>query len=146
RLARRAVAVRDWTKAVRPHRHRELRRRGRGLYGSGDGSSVSSGGRAGRGKGDVMIWLRIADGRESVMRYTRREIAKMALAALPAAAIVERPWAALAGEGREGAAGQAEKSRKPNSVIDGVHIGTITYSYRSMPDQSAGATLRYILD
>jgi sugar phosphate isomerase/epimerase len=36
--------------------------------------------------------------------------------------------------------------RKPDSVIDGVHIGTITYSYRSMPDQSAEATLRYIVD
>ena len=35
---------------------------------------------------------------------------------------------------------------KPNSKIDGVQIGTITYSYRSMPDQSAEATLRYILE
>ena len=35
---------------------------------------------------------------------------------------------------------------KPNSLIDGVQIGTITYSYRSMPDQSAEATLKYILD
>ena len=35
---------------------------------------------------------------------------------------------------------------RPNSVIDGVRIGTITYSYRAMPDQSAEAYLRYILD
>ena len=35
---------------------------------------------------------------------------------------------------------------KPNSLINGVQIGTITYSYRSMPDQSAEATLKYILD
>ena len=35
---------------------------------------------------------------------------------------------------------------KPNSKIEGVQIGTITYSYRSMPDQSAEATLRYILE
>src|SRR4030095_15003446 len=35
---------------------------------------------------------------------------------------------------------------KPNSVINGVHVSTITYSYRSMPDQSAEAILRYVLD
>src|SRR5262249_48421116 len=35
---------------------------------------------------------------------------------------------------------------KPNSRINGVQIGTITYSYRSLPDQSAEATLRYIVD
>ena len=35
---------------------------------------------------------------------------------------------------------------KPNSLINGVQIGVITYSFRSMPDQSAEATLRYILD
>ena len=35
---------------------------------------------------------------------------------------------------------------KPNSLIDGVQIGTITYSYRSMLDQSAEATLKYIVD
>jgi hypothetical protein len=35
---------------------------------------------------------------------------------------------------------------KPNSLINGVQIGTITYSYRSMPDQGAEATLKYILD
>ncbi|TLP72980.1 sugar phosphate isomerase/epimerase family protein [Maribacter sp. ACAM166] len=33
-----------------------------------------------------------------------------------------------------------------NSKINGVQIGVITYSFRSMPDQSAEATLQYILD
>lgn len=36
--------------------------------------------------------------------------------------------------------------KKPNSIINGVQIGVITYSFRSMPDQSAEATLKYILD
>ncbi|SOD99627.1 sugar phosphate isomerase/epimerase family protein [Spirosoma fluviale] len=35
---------------------------------------------------------------------------------------------------------------KPNSLIDGVQIGVITYSFREMPDQSAEATLQYVLD
>ena len=35
---------------------------------------------------------------------------------------------------------------KPNSLINGVQIGVITYSFRSMKDQSAEATLQYILD
>ena len=35
---------------------------------------------------------------------------------------------------------------KPNSKFGGVQIGVITYSYRSMPDQSAEATLKYIVD
>ena len=35
---------------------------------------------------------------------------------------------------------------KPDSVIAGVHISTITYSYRSMPDQSAEAILRYVVN
>ena len=35
---------------------------------------------------------------------------------------------------------------KPNSLINGVQIGAITYSFRSMPDQSAEATLQYLLD
>jgi sugar phosphate isomerase/epimerase len=35
---------------------------------------------------------------------------------------------------------------KPNSIINGVQIGAITYSFRSMKDQSAEATLKYILD
>lgn len=36
--------------------------------------------------------------------------------------------------------------KKPNSFINGVQIGVITYSFRSMKDQSAEATLKYILD
>ena len=35
---------------------------------------------------------------------------------------------------------------KPNSRIKGVQIGVITYSYRSMPDQSAEAILNYVVD
>jgi sugar phosphate isomerase/epimerase len=68
-----------------------------------------------------------------MMLYTRREIGRLALTALPAAALIENPFEALAQAG------------KPNSLIEGVHVGTITYSYRSMPDQSAEATLKYIL-
>lgn len=36
--------------------------------------------------------------------------------------------------------------KKPNSLINGVQIGVITYSFRDMPDQSAEATLKYVLD
>jgi sugar phosphate isomerase/epimerase len=35
---------------------------------------------------------------------------------------------------------------KPNSLFKGVQIGAITYSFRSMPDQSAEAVLKYIID
>ena len=66
------------------------------------------------------------------MRYTRREFGRLALAGLPAAALLETPtWAWQA---------------KPNSKFGGVQIGVITYSYRSMPDQTAQATLKYIID
>ena len=67
------------------------------------------------------------------MRYTRREVGKLALTALPSASLLARPFAALA-------------QAKPNSTISGVRVGAITYSYRTMPDQSAEATLRYIVD
>lgn len=67
------------------------------------------------------------------MRYTRREVGKLALTALPGASLLARPFAASA-------------QVRPNSVIHGVRVGTITYSYRSMPDQSAEAILRYIVD
>ena len=70
------------------------------------------------------------------MAYTRREFGKLALAGLPAAAVLGR------GESLFGAFAQA----KPNSLINGVQIGTITYSYRAMPDQSAEAVLKYVLD
>jgi sugar phosphate isomerase/epimerase len=66
---------------------------------------------------------------------TRRELGKLALA-VPATAVLARS------ESIFGAFAQA----KPNSLIDGVQIGTITYSYRSMLDQSAEATLKYIID
>ena len=34
----------------------------------------------------------------------------------------------------------------PNSKINGVQLGLITYSFRAMKEQSAEATLQYILD
>src|SRR5438105_8111419 len=69
------------------------------------------------------------------MAYTRREFGKLTVAALPAVAVVraESIFGAFA-------------AAKPNSVINGVQIGTITYSYRSMPNQSAEAILNYVTD
>ncbi len=69
------------------------------------------------------------------MSYTRREFGQLALAGLPATLLGARELSL-------GTFAQA----KPNSLIEGVQIGTITYSYRSMPDQSAEATLKYIVD
>jgi len=69
------------------------------------------------------------------MRYTRRDFGRLALTSLPAAVLVEGPRIALAGA-----------AVKPNSTINGVNIGAISYSYRTMPDQSAEAILRYIVD
>ena len=66
---------------------------------------------------------------------SRREFGKLALASVPAATV-------LGGSDFFTVFAQG----KPNSKIDGVQIGTITYSYRSMPDQSAEATLKYILE
>lgn len=68
------------------------------------------------------------------MRYTRREIGKLALTALPAGSLFARPLSALA------------QSARPNSTINGVRVGAITYSYRTMPDQSAEAMLKYVVD
>src|SRR5215467_1513613 len=70
------------------------------------------------------------------MSYTRREFGKLALAGLPAVAIVSRSESIFG----------AFVQPKPNSLINGVQVGTITYSYRSMPDQSADATLKYVVD
>src|SRR5688572_19960279 len=70
--------------------------------------------------------------KESIMRYTRREFGKIVAAALPVSAGLQ-PALALA------------QTSKPNSTINGVRLGTITYSYRSMPDQSAEAILGYVL-
>jgi len=66
------------------------------------------------------------------MRYTRREFGKLALAGLPAAALIETPIFGM--------------QAKPNSKFSGVQIGVITYSFRSMTDQTAEATLKYIVD
>ena len=66
------------------------------------------------------------------MHYTRREWGKLVLAGLPAAGLLETPLFGF--------------QAKPNSNFGGVLIGVITYSYRSMPDQSAEATLKYIVD
>ena len=60
------------------------------------------------------------------MTHTRRDLGKLALAALPATALMA--------------------ADKPNSLFGGVQIGAITYSYRSLPDQSAEAYLKYIVD
>ena len=66
------------------------------------------------------------------MRYTRREAGKLALTALPAT-LLARPF-------------MAQAQTRPNSVVNGVNVGAITYSYRTMPDQSAEATLKYVVD
>ena len=70
------------------------------------------------------------------MSYTRREFGRLALAGLPAATLLGRGESILA----------ALAQAKPNSLIEGVQIGAITYSYRSMADQSAEATLKYVVD
>ena len=67
---------------------------------------------------------------------TRRDFGKLALAGLPAATVLGRV------ESIFGAIPQA----RPNSLVAGVQVGVITYSYRSMPDQSAEATLKYVVD
>ena len=68
------------------------------------------------------------------MILTRREFGKLAATAIPAASQLANPLDVRA------------QGYKPNSLINGVQLGTITYSYRSMPDQGAEATLRYIVD
>jgi sugar phosphate isomerase/epimerase len=40
----------------------------------------------------------------------------------------------------------AYHKNSPSSLINGVQIGVITYSFREMPDQSAQAILQYVLD
>src|SRR6266853_2143888 len=56
---------------------------------------------------------------------TRRDLGKLALAAIPASRLLA----------------------KPNSTFDGVRVGVITYSYRSMPGANdAEALLKYIVD
>jgi len=58
------------------------------------------------------------------MEFTRRDFAKLALAGVPATLFA---------------------IDRPKSVVSGVQLGVITYSYRSMPDQSAKALLGYIV-
>jgi sugar phosphate isomerase/epimerase len=81
-----------------------------------------------------MFTGRLSEAKEPLM-LSRREFGKLTLASLPAATV-------LGGSDFFTAFAQG----KPNSKIEGVQLGTITYSYRSMTDQSAEATLRYILD
>jgi len=67
------------------------------------------------------------------MNYSRRDFGKLALGGIPLAAYAlseQRLFAAA----------------KPNSKFGGVQVGVITYSYRSMPDQSAEAILGYVVD
>ena len=71
------------------------------------------------------------------MNYSRRDFGKLALASLPAAALLGKSDMLFAA---------AQQGAKPNSKFGGVQIGTITYSYRSMPDQSAEAILKYVVD
>jgi len=78
------------------------------------------------------------------MPYSRREFGRLALAGLPAAAMLARGESIFGAPSRLAAASAGQG--KPNSLIDGVQLGTITYSYRQLPDQSAEATLKYILD
>jgi len=68
------------------------------------------------------------------MTLSRRDFGKLALAGVPAAYFIETPLL-----------GSPLFQAKPNSKFSGVQIGVITYSYRSMTDQSAEATLKYIL-
>ena len=64
------------------------------------------------------------------MLYTRRDVGRIALAA---------------GLG-SGFGSKAVAAARPNSRIKGVQIGCITYSFRSMPEQTAEATLKYVTD
>src|SRR5690348_2291789 len=66
-----------------------------------------------------------------IYRISRRDFGRLALASVPAAALMGSARELLAFAG------------KPDSKINGVQVGTITYSFRSMPDQSAEATLGY---
>jgi sugar phosphate isomerase/epimerase len=70
------------------------------------------------------------------MEYTRRDFAKLALIGASGAGLLEKIFAAPV----------LDAAGRPNSLINGVQIGTITYSYRSMPDQSGDATLNYVVE
>lgn len=70
------------------------------------------------------------------MEYTRRDLGKLGLAA-SATTLLADPRRILAA---------GLQAARPDSRINGVQVGTITYSFRSMPDQSAEATLQYCVD
>lgn len=53
---------------------------------------------------------------------------------------------AMAPSWLQGAPALIKSINKPDSEINGVKIGCITYSFRSLPDQSAEATLKYVVD
>ena len=57
------------------------------------------------------------------MVYTRRDVAKIALASLPLAKVL---------------------AAKPNSKIGGVQIGAISYSFRQMPEQGLDDIIKYM--
>ncbi|WP_263409908.1 sugar phosphate isomerase/epimerase family protein [Terriglobus tenax] len=68
------------------------------------------------------------------MHYSRREFGKLALSSLPvAAALASNPARLFA-------------ATKPNSKINGVQIGVISYSYRQMPQNGALDDLKYAVE
>ncbi len=67
------------------------------------------------------------------MSVTRRQFGKLAMATVPAALI----------GGRSPASATVRQSR-PTSLINGVQVGVITYSYRALPAQGADAVLKYV--
>lgn len=69
------------------------------------------------------------------MNVSRREFGQLALAGVPGLALLDRSLPR-----------DAASQSRPNSSINGVQVGAITYSYRSMPDQSAEAMLKYVVD
>jgi sugar phosphate isomerase/epimerase len=68
------------------------------------------------------------------MTFTRRDFGKFAVGSIPLASVILANPQSLF----------SRAAAKPNSKIDGVQIGVITYSFGRMPDQSAEATLGYI--
>jgi sugar phosphate isomerase/epimerase len=72
---------------------------------------------------------------------SRRNFGKVIMGAVPALGL-----ASAFGGTRLDAFTQMAGMAKPNSVINGVQVGTITYSFRSMPDQSAEAMLKYAVE
>jgi sugar phosphate isomerase/epimerase len=69
------------------------------------------------------------------MKNNRRQLLTTGMACL--AGIATPKWQASA------ATESTPRLGRPNSKINGVQIGVISYSFRSLPDQSAEAVLRY---